>query len=370
MKTGTDLQVLAKEIQRRAESKKDFVAPVQKLWLTSGAPSGPDAEIPLLGVGEEAFPLTELAHEQLADYVDIPRQYYRRLQVAQPDLLAANVNRWLPHIEKKGKPDRRLIRTLDGRVRALLSGSYRTLENEDLAEAVLPVLQDEGLIIVSAALTDTRFYIKAVDPRITRDVPTGRRLGDGSHVFFDTVSPAITIRNSEVGLGLLAVETSVWTKVCTNLATFGSCLRKYHTGARAEVSDEVYALLTDDTKRKTDAAIWAQTRDIVKASFDIARFDALCHTIGDAAQQKINDDPVEVISRVGKRYGFSEKEKTGVLQHLIQGGDLSQYGLHAAVTRTAEDISDYDRASEFEKYGGNIIELPRRDWEEITKVAA
>ena len=48
-----------------------------------------------------------------------------------PMLLADNANRWL---KDKGE-DRRLIRTLDGKARALLSDKYRPLENEDLAEA-------------------------------------------------------------------------------------------------------------------------------------------------------------------------------------------------------------------------------------------
>jgi len=34
-----------------------------------------------------------------------------------------------------------------------------------------------------------------------------------------------------------------------------------------------------------------------------------------------------------------------LLRHLIEGGDLSQYGLINAVTRTAEDAKFYDRAS-------------------------
>lgn len=92
-------------------------------------------------------------------------------------------------------------------------------------------------------------------------------MGDGSHVFFDTVSPAIVISNSEVGGGALSIETGVYTEVCTNLAMIGTNLRKYHTGARAAVSDEVYALLTDDTKRATDTAVWKQVRDLVKSAF-------------------------------------------------------------------------------------------------------
>jgi hypothetical protein len=33
-----------------------------------------------------------------------------------------------------------------------------------------------------------------------------------------------------------------------------------------------------------------------------------------------------------------------------------------AVTRTAEDAADYDRATELEAAGGRVIELPAADW--------
>ena len=56
-------------------------------------------------------------------------------------------------------------------------------------------------------------------------------------------------------------------------------------------------------------------------------------------------------------------------QHLILGGSLTQYGLHAAITRTAEDLADYDRATAFEQLGGKIIELPRAEWRALATAA-
>lgn len=194
-------------------------------------------------------------------------------------------------------------------------------------------------------------------------------MGDGSHAFFDTISPGITISNSEIGAGTLSIETSVWTKVCTNLCTFGASMRKYHTGKRADVSDEVYALLTDDTKRVSDEATWLQARDITRAAFERVRFDALAQKMTNAGQDKIEDSPVEVVERVRKRFSWTEDERDSVLTHLIQGGDLTRYGLHAAVTRASADFDSYDRASEFERLGGDIIELPRNDWAQLAVAA-
>jgi hypothetical protein len=371
-RTGRTLQDLAAEIERRADAKHDYVAPNHKLeMIVSEAEDHSGKMVPQLAVTNgqvRQFDMLDLAHGQVGEYLGIPAPYYSRMREQAPHLLADNVNQWLR--DKRG--ERRLVRTLDGRVRAFLSDRYRALENEDLAEAVLPVLLDQNLLILSCEITDRRLYIKAVDRAIERDVPTGRAMGDGTHVFFDTVSPAITISNSEVGYGALAIETGTYTKVCTNLAMIGSNLRKYHTGSRQALSDEVYALLTDETKKATDRAVWMQVRDTVKAAFDLAKFDATIKKLASAAQDRIEPEAaVEVVERAGRRFGFNEGERKGILARLIESADLSRYGLHSAITRHSQegDIA-YDRATELEAIGGDVIELGPNEWREITSEAA
>lgn len=363
MKAGLTLTQLAAEIERQADVKRDLIAPASHVNVTvnDGAPR--------LNVGTNSFELNKVAGEQLAEYAGIPAAYFRRMADTAPELLASNVNRWMQ--DKAAAKDRRLVRTLDGKARAILSDKYRPLDNFDLAEVILPVLQQRGMMVMSSQITETRMYIKAVDRKILKDVPTGRKIGDGSHVFFDTLSPAITISNSEVGHGALSIEQGIFTKVCTNLATFGTNFRKFHTGTRAELSPEVYALLTDQTKKVTDAAVWGQVRDIINATFDEARFNEVTERLQEAAQDRVPATQVEeVIEVVGKRFSLNEGERKGVLGALIEGGDLSRYGVHSALTRFSQDVEDYDRASELERMGGKIIELPRNQWQEVLKQAA
>lgn len=365
MKTGLSLTELAKELERRASTKADFVAPVSKFEVAVGRDGKP--ALIMQGTQRSQFGINKIAHEQFADYAGIPMAYYRRMLDNDPELLAHNVNRWL----QDKADERRMVRSLDGNVRAVLSDKFRALENEDLAEAILPVLMQRDLLIMSCQVTDQRLYIKAVDKRIEKDVPTGKRMGDGSHCIFDTVSPAITISNSEVGRGSLLIETGVYTRACTNLALFGASMRKFHTGARAELSDEVYTLLTDKTKRLTDAAVWSQTRDLVAAAFDEAKFAALTEKLEEAATDRLpkKADVVEVIERVGKKLGLADGERKGVLQMLIEDGDLTRYGVHAAITRFSQEIDDYDRATDLERAGAKVIELPKQEWKAIAEAA-
>lgn len=378
MKTGMTLTKLAEEIERRAENKIDFITPTEKLEMVATPPMGKQAGTiaPYMRIntpkGKQTFGINQLAHNQLAENLKIPAQYYNRMLATAPELLAQNVNTWLlnPLRELREEPSkRRMMRTLDGNMRAFLSDKFRPLENEDLAEAVLPVLLEKDLLILSCDITQTRLYIKAVSKNIERDVPHGNKRGDGSHVIYDTLSPAITISNSEVGFGALSIETGTYTKACTNLAMFGASMRKYHTGSRAELSDEVYQMLSDKTRRLTDASVWAQTRDLVRAAFDLERFNATVEKLTECSTQRINDDVVTVIERVAKRFAFSEGEKSGILTRLIEGADLTRYGLHSAITRHSADVDDYDRASMLERLGGEVIELPKSDWKALAEAA-
>lgn len=362
MKTGKTLTQLAMEIERQQAAKQDFVASTTAMRMQNDElPGGP-----ALQLGERDFGINEIGHDQIGAHTGIPAKYYDKMRVEAPDLLASNVNRWFDKY-----PAPRMVRTLDGKVRAFLSDSYRPLENADLAEAVLPILTDLNMEIMSCEITERRLYIKAVDKRIERDVPTGRQIGDGSHVFFDTCSPAAIISNSEVGLGQLSIDTGVFTRVCTNLATFASAgMKKRHVGAKSALDgEEIRHLLTDETKRATDRAVWMQVRDVLQGAFDEARFSANVDRMMPLAAQRIDGDPIKVVELSAKRIGATEGESTSILRHLIAGGDLTRYGLFNAVTRTAQDIESYDRASEFERMGGALVELPANEWRELAKAA-
>jgi hypothetical protein len=360
MKQGLTIVELATEIERQQSAKKDIVASTNVMKVEPT-----EAGLRLdVNKGAYNFGINGTCHKQIAAHTGIPMPYYDKMLREQPELLADNINTWF-----RANPQPRMLRTLDGNGRALLSDKFRPLENFDLAEAILPPLQRSGAVIMSAQITETKLYIKAVDERVKYDMPAGSKWGQ-DHKFFRTMSPGIVISNSEVGHGALSVETSIWDSICTNLATMGASVRKTHLGARHEIADGLTELLSDKTRRLTDAALWAQIGDVVGAAFEEARFKALVkEKIEVMVEQKIDGDPVKVVELTAKKFSLTETERTGVLKHLIEGGELSRYGLYNAITRTAEDLESYDRASEFEKMGGKIVELPRNEWQVLAEAA-
>jgi len=358
MKTGRQLPELLQEVLRQQETKRDFLAPTVATAMTN------DLD---LVFGDQRVGINDMAHEQLGAHARIPAQYYDRMRREDPKLLANNVNAWFARFPVDQV---RQIRTLDGKARAYLSDRYRALDNSDLLEACLPPLLDRGVEVMSCEVTERKLYIKVVDQRIKRDLPTGWSPTARGHQRFDTISPAVVISNSEVGWGSLAVQGSVWTGGCTNLMVIKErSVRKYHVGAKLELGEEVYRMLSEQTKKLSDAALWSQLRDVVQGAFDEAAFDAQVDRLKAATEDKITADPVKVVELTSKKFGFTDGERGQVLRHLIAGGDLTKYGLHAAVTRAAEDLADYDRASQFEAIGGQVVELPKSEWKVLAEAA-
>ena len=135
MKNGRSLVSLAQELERQLHSKKDLIVP-SALVRHATDERGETRLVIEEGGSTMQYGVTPLARRQLADKLKIPYAYFERMREDQPALLDRNVNTWL-----QSEEDRRMLRTLDGQVRAVLSDRYRRLDNFDLAESVLPILQ-------------------------------------------------------------------------------------------------------------------------------------------------------------------------------------------------------------------------------------
>ena len=319
MKTGKTLVELATEVQRRAENKKDLVANTKNLDMVVNS----EDKIALAVGGSHIFDVNSIAHAQIGAHTEIPKAYYDKMLTAAPRLLTTNVNEWFDRY-----PAPRMIRTLDGHARAFLSDKFAPdMENEDLAEAVLPVLMDMNLEVASCEITDRRLYIKAVDKSVSRELAkTGAFFGDGGHTIVRVAFPAITISNSEVGHGALSIQGGVYDAGCSNLSFFGErSMRRAHVGQKQTIAEgELYAMLSDKSKRLNSAAMWSTVRGV----FERAQFDALVDKIEGTHADKITGDVVKVVELSSRRLGLLETEGKSVLDHLIRGGDISRFGLY------------------------------------------
>ena len=193
MLQGKNLIELAQEIQRQASAKGDFIATAEAVSLQADGQT-----LALAGVGD--YPATEITHDQIGNFLNIPIRYYDRLRQSHPALLAENVNTLLHTTDAK-----RMVRTLDGTARAFLSDRYRRLDHGDLAEAVLPIILAQQLQVVSCEITARKLYLQVVNQRQEAEVRPG-----------DPVQAGFILTNSEVGHGALQLQPLIFRLVCTN----------------------------------------------------------------------------------------------------------------------------------------------------------
>ena len=359
MKNGRTLTQLAEELDRQRGLKRDFVLDTRAATATphiipdsSTQGNGIDLDI----VNMDKFKVNDIANSQIGARLDIPKKYYDKMLSDAPNLLCTNINHWFTN-----KPEQRMVRTLDGTARAFLSDRYRPLDNYDLADAVLPQMLEANLDVRSCEVTDKRLYIKAVSHELEGEVKKG-----------DAVRSGVMVSNSEVGLGSLFVGPFLERLVCTNgMVVNDFAKRKYHVGKKANTVDmnDAYELYTDKTKEVTDKAFWMQVRDIVSGVLSEKGFDSILHSLKLAAEIPIKDDPMVVVEKTQKKFGFTDKEKGGILQALLRDDEYTKWGLANAITRTAEDSDSYDRATELETTGWNVVQMPKQDWVALSGAA-
>lgn len=354
MNNGIDLVALATEITRQKTAKTDYLVANSAInMVTDGGIDGnkPNIEIQIDGV--DNFSVTDHAHAQLGANLKIPAAYYQKMLSSSPELLVNNVNHWL---DKKGN-EKKMVRTLDGGARAFLSDRYRRIDNEMIAEAVLPVLFENQTDIKSCAITDKKMYIKALFPRIQGEVKVG-----------DVVQSGVAISNSEIGGGRVLVQPLIYRLVCTNGMITGQNLdfqfNRTHLGRKMDIGD-AFEIFRDETIIADDKAFMLKIADVVRASMNPDIFANLLASMKNAANSEKISSPMITVERLGESFGIRESERESMLENLIRGQDYTQWGALNAVTEMANHNKSYERSTELETIGGQILNLSPRDWHEI-----
>lgn len=143
-----------------------------------------------------------------------------------------------------------------------------------------------------------------------------------------------------------------------------------HIG-RATDAEENFQLYSEKTLAADDHAFLLKVQDTVRAAAEEARFAQVVGMMREAAAVPMNTADVPgVVKLASRQFGLTDSEGEGILQHLIEGHDLSLYGLSNAVTRYSQDVSSYDRASDLEIIGYNILAMPRSVWSRLNQVSA
>lgn len=349
MKEGRPLIDLAAELQRQLQTKRDYVVDTRALTMLDDGKSIEGL------VGDSQMEVTQHCHHQIADKLDIPRKYYDRMRVSWPALLASNVNTFM-----HGEPSKRMVRTLDGSIRAMLSDRFRPIDHADIAEAVLPLIKDSSAQISSCDLTATKMYLKWNSPGVTAEVRVG-----------EVVEAGGMIANSEVGDGSFRIMPFVKVLACINGMVIDKAgLRKFHVGRQSEIADGAVDLYSPDTIAKDNEALFAKVQDLARAILSNEGFEQIVEMFRESTEREITREAPAVIKEVTGRYNLNGRQGDSILDQLTRSGDMTQWGLSQAVTRVSQDEEDYETATELERIGGQIVGLGNSSWHNLMEVAA
>ncbi|BBG00434.1 MULTISPECIES: DUF932 domain-containing protein [Pseudonocardia] len=355
-------------LQAQHAAKLDVVTPACHLVADNGhlrliGVGEPQLTPDGVTVGETVLRPTAVADAGIAEKLGIPLPYLRRLRAEQLGLYDANVNTWLAD-----DPDRRfLVRGLHnpdggtGIARALLSDSYRMVDNLDVLMAVLEGVRAAGVPVDIAGcdLTERRMYVRVRAPGIGEYAPellgdyrspfTGARGADNPLVFAGFV-----VSNSETGHGSFALTPQLTVQVCDNGMTITrDALREVHLGGR--LADGVVRW-SSDTQDALLGLVVKQARDAVTTFLDREYVRAKLAEIARQAGVPIRD-PQATLEHVGKALRFTAEQQATILAHFVQGGDVTSGGVLHAVTSAAQTLEDADAAHDLERAGLRAMAL-------------
>lgn len=332
-----DLDQLVQELERRKDNSRDVVVDSEDIWVS---PADADIQLGMRTNGSsEDFLLNQWAHRQLAEKTGIPFKYYQRVQKAgKAQLLADNVNAWMREKE------RRLIRIQDNKVRAILSDRYRPLDDFDFLCCALEEFKEykEEVNIVRCDLTEQHLYLKVVLPHSEQEIRED-----------DRVVPGVILSNSEVGAGSFKIEPFAVRLICTNGLIGEVVVRQVHIGERKGVGD----FWSDATLQKKDDVFWSEIKDVIRATLRLESFEKWFASFRQASFEKI-ESPATALEAVGIKLKMSATKRLALVDHFINQGEATQWGLGNAVSRLAQDEDQPEDQIEFERLANQISVMP------------
>jgi hypothetical protein len=270
--------------------------------------------------------ISESCHIQIADKLDIPFKYYRKMEAESPELLIENVNTWLKKKEKDF-----FLRGLDDSIRAFLSDRYRVIDHLDVLSCALNELQAHEAEIESCYLSETEMNIKV----------KSRKLQNFVRHREDLIIGGLFFTNSETGHKALRLEPRLFRVKCSNGMIIEEFVtREVHLGNGDSLSDEM-----------TYLAIRRSIREL------FLKFGEIIQTLRDSTEMKIRNVQT-VINNVVKQYKLTEAQRENILMAFGAEPDQDKYGIANAVTLAAQREESWERSVELERVGGNIISLP------------
>lgn len=339
-KGGKSLRELVDELERqRAIENKDKIVSTKDLWV---APNSELDNLIMSTPNEANLRINEIAHKQIAEKLKIPQRYYDLLKKQKDpellNLLVKNINTLLHKQDSK-----RLVRTLDGRVRAFLSSRYKILDNYSMLSLALEEFRKHNVEIEKSYLTDTRMYVRATIPSLQADIKEN-----------DPVRAGISVQNSEVGHGRYKIESYLYRVICQNGAISTQNFSRTHIGRDHQIGE----IISQRTVELESATIVSQAKDYIEHVLNPTNFEIWVNALKNSTEVQI-DKPAIAVDNIVVEYNLPPTAKDDLLNYFIKEGGSTQYDLGNAITYYAQqNTTTIDDQTDLERIGGDLFLMP------------
>jgi hypothetical protein len=127
-------------------------------------------------------------------------------------------------------------------------------------------------------------------------------------------------------------------------------------------------VLSDKSKALEDETILSQVTDVMHAIATPEFVNEMGDTLRALREGPRIEHPVPAIELLAKENSLTQAESDQVLQNLIEDRDYSKWGVVNAVTKVANsEAVDYDRASDLEVLGSQLIDITNANWKRMVE---
>jgi hypothetical protein len=363
------------ELKEQQQRKVDLIVPARDLWSHNGlvvVANAGDPEVTDSGVTTKPLYLapSDVFDDGLTEKLGSPgrpvgRAFVRGLRATgRTDVLDSVYNGLLHGNKELNVPsdDRKFfLRTFSpsapgqtGYARALLSNSYRPIDNWDVLNSIMKGMTSAGLsahVVKQADLTDRRMYLKIVVPEVNALAPTFLRdyvapYSKKRGAEIPTVFAGFVIKNGETGGSAFTITPELTFEVCDNgMTVTEDMIRKTHLGSKVE--DEGVVKVSEKTRKINLDFVESYTADAIASFLDVSYMERVIRRLTEQAGGVV-EHPQAVVETITKRAAFSEEDAEGILNAFIDGGDRTKGGVLQAITAYSQTVADPDHAYEIE----------------------
>lgn len=241
------------QIQKEFETRQDFIVKSNVMDFeinNKDVRFGVVSEFRDFGknvINGDRMSFTHFARNQLFNRCKIPVTYADRLlDLGESELLLDNLDIMNNRYNSNGL----LIRHIGGKVKGVLSPSYRRMDASPIFLSFVESCTKDGYVPYDGRVTDYRYHVSFILPEVFNP-------SEGEYIVF-----GLSITTSDYGASALTVEQIILRITCKNLAIGNDIMRSVHIGKRLNTQED-FVQLSDETHILDSKAVASAVSDVV-----------------------------------------------------------------------------------------------------------